>query len=48
LPFVTVTVLKDINLKQIENERRCKRQIKTGVLRDERELRKVARKCLIK
>jgi len=43
-----VKVLKDINVKQIENERRCKRKIKTCVLRDETKLRKVTGKCLIK
>lgn len=48
LSFVTVKVWKDINLKQIKNERRCKRKIKTSVLRDETKLRKVTGKCLIK
>jgi hypothetical protein len=43
-----VKVLKDINLKQIENEGRCKRKIKTSVLRDETKLRKVTGKCVIK
>jgi hypothetical protein len=43
-----VKVFKDINLKQIENEGRCKKKIKTSVLRDETILRKVKGKCLIK
>lgn len=43
-----MNVWKDINLKQIENEIRCKRKIKTRVLRDETKLRKVTGKCVIK
>jgi len=48
LSFVAVKMLKDINVKQIENERSCKRRIKTGVLRNETKLRKVTGKCLMK